>query len=130
ARALRQRQTPAEALARDCLRDRRCLGFKFRRQHVIRGFIVDFYCPELRLVIEVDGPIHLRHDIACRDRYRTHVIGRLGITVLRLRKDEISAECLAELVGAIRAARRSPRPAPGTRPTCPPSPSRTPARPG
>jgi len=51
----RSEPTAAEAAAWDLLRNRRCLGLKFRRQHVIRGFIVDFYCPELRIAVEVDG---------------------------------------------------------------------------
>ena len=63
AKAQRQEPTAAEAAAWALLRNRRCLGLKFRRQHVIRGFIVDFYCVELRLAIEVDGTVH-------RDRMR------------------------------------------------------------
>ncbi len=55
AKGNRHDPTAAEAAAWVLLRDRRCLGLKFRRQHVIRGFIVDFYCAELRLAVEVDG---------------------------------------------------------------------------
>lgn len=54
ARQLRWRQTPAERRAWQLLRNRRLLGLKFRRQHRIRGFIVDFYCHELQLVLEID----------------------------------------------------------------------------
>ena len=58
ARGNRHDPTPAEAAAWALLRNRRCLGLKFRRQHVIRGFIVDFYCAEFHLVLEVDGGVH------------------------------------------------------------------------
>ena len=58
ARGNRHDPTPAEAAAWALLRNRRCLGLKFRRQHVIRGFIVDFYCAEFHLALEVDGGVH------------------------------------------------------------------------
>jgi very-short-patch-repair endonuclease len=58
ARELRRELTIAERNAWEILRNRRVLGFKFRRQHVIDGFIVDFFCKELRLVIELDGAGH------------------------------------------------------------------------
>src|ERR1700679_3510922 len=58
ARRFRREPTPAEAAAWQLLRGRRILGLKFRRQHVIAGFIVDFYCASLRLVLELDGGIH------------------------------------------------------------------------
>jgi len=58
ARQLRQDQTSAEEKVWELLRDKRLLGLKFRRQHVIEGFVVDFYCHEHRLAIEVDGGIH------------------------------------------------------------------------
>ena len=58
ARELRQQATWAEKRAWEILRDRRCLGFKFRRQFPFRGFVLDFFCRELSLNIEVDGDIH------------------------------------------------------------------------
>ncbi len=58
ARLLRRRATEAEAILWDALRSRRLGGYKFRRQHSLAAFIVDFYCPSVRLVVEVDGGIH------------------------------------------------------------------------
>src|SRR2546429_1333454 len=58
ARELRRELTIAERKVWQMLRNRRMLGLKFRRQHVIAGFIVDFYCAELRLVLEIDGSGH------------------------------------------------------------------------
>jgi hypothetical protein len=58
ARQMRQEPTQAEDLLWQSLRNHQLLGFKFRRQHSIERFIVDFYCAEAKLVIEIDGPIH------------------------------------------------------------------------
>ena len=55
---MRKLPTTAEAKAWELLRNCRCLGLKFRRQQVIRGLIVDFYCAEKRLAVELDGDIH------------------------------------------------------------------------
>src|SRR5881392_1368473 len=58
ARELRHNPTPAERHAWTLLRNRGILGLKFRRQHVLHGFIVDFYCPSERIVIELEGGVH------------------------------------------------------------------------
>lgn len=58
ARQKRKEPTEAENVLWQNLRNRQLSGFKFRRQHAVERFIVDFYCPEAGLVIEVDGPIH------------------------------------------------------------------------
>lgn len=58
ARELRRRQTPAEQLLWQLLRNRQLGGFKFRRQHPIGTFIADFFCDDARLIIEVDGAVH------------------------------------------------------------------------
>ena len=60
ARNLRKEATLPEKIVWDELRDRKFLGLKFRRQHVLRGYVVDFYCAELRLAIEIDGKVHDR----------------------------------------------------------------------
>jgi len=95
ARSLRRSQTPAEEKLWNALRDRQFLGKKFYRQHPIlfeylsrkTFFIVDFYCHEGKLVIEIDGRSHdYQKD---RDELRTHIINALGITVLRFKNEEI-----------------------------------------
>jgi very-short-patch-repair endonuclease len=60
ARNLRKEATSEEKKVWNALRNRKVLNLKFRRQHVIEGFVVDFYCHELRLAIEIDGKIHKR----------------------------------------------------------------------
>jgi type I restriction-modification system DNA methylase subunit/very-short-patch-repair endonuclease len=85
ARELRQAQTEAEAFFWELVRGRKFEGLKFRRQHQIGDYIVDFYCHEKRLVIELDGEVHegakqKKHD-AQRDKYLTS----LGNQVLRFK---------------------------------------------
>jgi very-short-patch-repair endonuclease len=85
-RGMRRECTPAEASLWQRLRHDR-LGVRFRRQFVIGQFIADFYCPQRRLVIEVDGGVHAdRLDI---DRERDRVLQSLGLRVLRFHNDEI-----------------------------------------
>ena len=86
-RLMRGRPTRAENLLWQELR-RNALGAnKFRRQHALGPFIVDFYCVPARLVIEVDGPIH-RNQVD-RDEERQACLEGLGLTVLRFSNDEI-----------------------------------------
>ena len=79
---LRRRETPEEALLWSMIRKDR-LGVKFRRQHSIGGYIADFYCPEKKLIIELDGYQHLKNDGKEYDANRTKYFEGLGITVLR-----------------------------------------------
>lgn len=65
------------------LRNRQVDGLKFRRQHSIESFIMDFYCPEIKLCIELDGGVHDDSINSKKDAYRTHVLNENGITVLR-----------------------------------------------
>ena len=58
ARHLRKTQTRAEAIVWDQLRNRKVSGFKFRRQQILNERIVDFFCAEVKLIVEVDGPYH------------------------------------------------------------------------
>ncbi len=65
------------------LRARRFIKLKFRRQHVIKPYIVDFYCHELKLVIELDGCQHGTDDTVEDDTKRTLFLEALGLTVVR-----------------------------------------------
>jgi very-short-patch-repair endonuclease len=98
ARSLRQQPTPAEAAAWRLLRGRRGLGLKFRRQQVVAGFIVDFYCPSLRLVLELDGGVHDDPAQAERDARRTRALSKRAIDVVRVRNDQVSEHSLRELL--------------------------------
>jgi very-short-patch-repair endonuclease len=64
-------------------------GLYFRRQHPVSKFIVDFYCHELRLAVEVDGSIHDKEEQQERDLNRTAELENLGIKVLRIKNDDV-----------------------------------------
>ena len=83
--AREKRHTPTEAEDRlwQMLRRHQLAGLKFRRQHPIERFIVDFHCTEARLVIEVDGPIH--HYSREEDAIRQELLEALGLRVVRFR---------------------------------------------
>lgn len=88
ARELRQPQTPAEATLWRHLRNRN-LRYKFRRQHPIGFFIVDFYCASARLLIEIDGQSHLENSQIEYDQARTEYLESLGYKVIRFMNDDI-----------------------------------------
>jgi len=82
-RALRSEETSAEALLWERLRDRRTGGLKFRRQHSVGVYIVDFYCPACQLPIELDGESHASREAQEYDAERTEFLATLSIQVLR-----------------------------------------------
>lgn len=86
---LRKDQTPQEVLLWSRLR-REILGFKFRRQHSIGGYIADFYCPSKKLVIEIDGLQHFEKDSKEYDDVRTNYFKGFNIKVLRFTNAEIN----------------------------------------
>jgi len=98
ARALRKNPTPAESMAWELLRARRMLGLKFRRQHVVYGYIVDFYCAQHGLILELDGAVHDDPDHALRDAQRTSALTERGFTVIRMRNGDVSAESLRKRI--------------------------------
>ena len=98
ARQLRRDPTPSERYAWSLLRRRGILGLKFRRQHLLHGFIVDFYCPRLRLVLELDGAPHKDPSRAGYDAARTAFLTTRGYRVLRLHNREVSRERLEQLL--------------------------------
>ena len=89
ARQLRKEQTDAERLMWSLLRDRRLAGFKFRRQHPVEPYILDFYCHEGNLAVELDGGQHNEPDERARDSKRTAFLKDRGIRVLRFWNHEV-----------------------------------------
>jgi len=79
--------TPSEKLLWKYLSDRGMVGVKFRRQHPISGFILDFFCPTHNLAIELDGAIHANR--VEYDREREQVLRSLGIKVLRFKNEQV-----------------------------------------
>jgi len=86
-RELRKRMTPQEIILWSRLK-RGQLGCKFRRQHSIGNYIVDFYCPEKKLIVEIDGWQHRENGEY--DAERTKFFESLGFSVLRFWNDEIN----------------------------------------
>ena len=87
ARRLRQNMTPAEEHLWSALRNRQLEGLRFRRQHPVGNFILDFYCASCKLAVEVDGEIHnyqVDYDTA-----RTDKLAEYGYTVLRFSNKEV-----------------------------------------
>lgn len=92
ARQLRREQTSAEERAWQLLRNNQFMGLKFRRQHVIEGFVVDFYCDEHRLAIEIDGGVHNRKMNRDYDALRQIEIESEGIKFIRITNEEIEKD--------------------------------------
>jgi very-short-patch-repair endonuclease len=88
ARELRQPQTPAETTLWRYLRNRN-LEYKFRRQHPIEFFIIDFYCAEAKLLIEIDGESHFQKAQMEYDQARTGYLETLGYKVIRFTNDDV-----------------------------------------
>lgn len=87
---LRRSAPRAELLLWGYLKGKQLGGYKFRRQHSIGGYVVDFYCPELRFVIEVDGRSHYVSKEAMEyDRQRQEYIESLNISVLRVTNSDV-----------------------------------------
>jgi len=79
--------TPTETILWEALRGRRLGGLRFRRQQVVDGFIVDFYCDAARLVIEVDGEVH--QDQQGHDAARDQILAEQGLRTVRFTNDEV-----------------------------------------
>ncbi len=95
ARRMRQALTPAEFMLWEALRGRRLAGLRFRCQHPVGRFILDFYCPAHRLVIEVDGGVH--DDKIEYYEARATVLHGYGYRVLRFRNEEVTSDLPAVL---------------------------------
>src|SRR5688572_18697671 len=89
ARQMRAESTDAERKLWFILRDRKLGGFKFRRQHPIAGYIVDFFCMEANLAIESDGGQHYDPEGLAYDERRTKVLAAQGVRVMRFQDDEV-----------------------------------------
>ncbi len=89
ARANRKVPTEAENKLWQELRGQKLDGLKFRRQHAISGFIVDFVCLSAKLIVEVDGEVHQETEQAEYDAGRTHELQALGYNLLRISNDQV-----------------------------------------
>jgi len=114
ARELRGQQTDAEQLLWNMLRAKRFLGHKFRRQHPIEPYILDFYCDELKLAIELDGGQHAEQQNY--DEHRTRALEACGIRVLRFWNNDVLAQTEAVLEAIYQATLAAQSPSPPTPP--------------
>jgi very-short-patch-repair endonuclease len=90
-RELRTKPTPQEEKLWWYLKDKRT-GYKFRRQHSVGGYILDFYCKEKRLIVEIDGGIHQTSEAHEYDKVRDKFFTELDYKVLRFRNNEIEED--------------------------------------
>lgn len=107
-RDLRKTQTDAERALWQTLCDRQLLGAKFRRQETVGPFILDFYCREAGLAVEVDGDQHAEPNRAARDERRTAYLSARGVRILRFsnmdvltRRDQVLQAILGSLTLAL-----------------------------
>ena len=92
---LRADMTPAEARLWEALRAKRLNGLRFRTQHPVGKFVLDFYCPACKLAIELDGSVH--DENAEQDAARTGHLEAYGYRVLRFSNEQVMAELPAVL---------------------------------
>lgn len=95
AKELRNTSTEAECMMWQLLRSEPFKKYNFRRQHPLADYIADFYCHPLKLVIELDGGIHLKTEQKQYDNFRDEDMQRLGITVLRFSNKQMDEESVA-----------------------------------
>ena len=111
AREFRKLPTDSERLLWSALRDRRLDGLKFRRQHPIGEYVLDFYCSELELAVEVDG---LGHDLTSeKDARRQSRLETTGIRFVRVTAEDVEKDREAAVVYIRAQARMLPSPAHG-----------------
>jgi very-short-patch-repair endonuclease len=99
-KSLRNNLTPSEAKLWWYLKGSQVGGLKFRRQHGIGQYVLDFYCPSLRLCIELDGKVHDSEQAYDHDQERTTFLEENGITVMRFRNDVVHTDVQA-IINAI-----------------------------
>jgi very-short-patch-repair endonuclease len=92
ARSLRRELTEAEKVLRNRLRKKQVQGVQFFRQRPIGNYIVDFFAPKARLIVEVDGSQHLTESMVRRDKLRDDYLAHLGLLVLRFPDSEVFRE--------------------------------------
>ena len=101
AKELRRQMTSEETILWQQLRTNRLHGFHFRRQQIIDGFIVDFYCHAASLVVEVDGEIHQQQ--AEYDAERDRILTARGLLVLRFQNKEVNEDLASVLAHIVKA---------------------------
>ena len=112
ARRLRTNSTDAERRLWGRLRRKQILRIQFYRQKPIGNYIVDFYAPAVRLIVEIDGSQHLEPDQARRDEFRTAYFNQLGLRVLRFNDRQVLLELDSVVEGIYRTLEKENPPNP------------------
>lgn len=107
---LRRGMTREERFLWNHLRGKRLDGIHFRRQQIVSGFVVDFYCHSAGLVVELDGPVHEKQKE--HDRNRDRILMAKGLRILRFTNDELGRNPLEVLKKIKENARPNPQPLP------------------
>ena len=97
-RDLRKNQTKAEEKMWQMLRNRKFRRLRFVRQFSVGPYILDFYCPSIRLAIELDGQIHSKKDSQIYDQERTRYLENFNIKVVRFKNEEVIRKEFAPLL--------------------------------
>ena len=107
---LRRNMTEAEEKLWQKLKDRNIFEARWKRQHPIDIFIADFYCHRYKIIVEVDGEIHMDSDVAQRDDGRTYELENMGITILRFTNKEIfeNIEAVTEAIKRAESSKKGP----------------------
>ena len=108
ARDFRKNPTSSEALLWEALRAKKLNGIKFRRQQPIGPFVVDFYAPALRLVVEVDGSVHDQQQEA--DQVRQMILEDLDLKILRFSADQVENDINSVLTAISKVENRKKAP--------------------
>ena len=88
-RALRASSTPAEEILWEEIRNRKLNGLKFKRQHSIGNYIVDFYCASKRLIVELDGEVHNTENQIEKDKHRDQNLTEMNFKILRISNSQV-----------------------------------------
>jgi len=89
-RVLRRNPPSPEIIVWNTVRNRQIDGCKFKRQYSVGRFVIDFFCPELKLAVEIDGDTHYKESEQEKDRHRQQYLEKLGIKFLRFTNQDIN----------------------------------------
>lgn len=92
--------TSAEAILWESLKNKQLFGYKFRREHPVGCYIIDFYCLQKRLAIEIDGGYHFTLEQQIYDAHRTYEINRMGLHEIRFNNNEVfnNLQCVLDKI--------------------------------
>jgi isoleucyl-tRNA synthetase len=105
----KKRPTEAESLLWEHLRGKQLDGYKFRRQHIIADFIVDFVCLSGKLIVEIDGGYHNDAEITEADQYRTQLLNQSGFKVIRFTNEQVIGDINKVLSNILENLKKSER---------------------